>query len=69
MGAKTFSLADIAAGAHISCLDFLGEINWKNWPVLKSWYQKFKSRPSVRPLLSDRMPGLVPPRHYADLDF
>jgi len=69
MGAKTFSLADVAAGAHISCLDFLGEINWKNWLVLKSWYQKFKSRPSVRPLLADRIPGLVPPRHYADLDF
>ena len=64
-----FSLADIAAGAHISCLDFLGEINWKNRSDIKNWYQKLKSRPSFRALLSDRVPGLTPPRHYADLDF
>jgi len=66
---RDFSLADIAAGAHISCLDFVGEVNWKNYPDLKDWYQKFKSRPSVRALLKDRLPGLIPPRHYADLDF
>ncbi len=64
-----FSMADIAAGAHLSCLDFLGEVHWKNWPRLKEWYQKFKSRPSVRPILADRVPGLTPPRYYADLDF
>ncbi len=64
-----FSIADIAGGAHLSCLDFLGEISWRAWPGLKDWYQKFKSRPSVRPILADRVPGLTPPRYYADLDF
>ncbi len=64
-----FSLADIAAGAHISCLDFIGEIPWKTRPVLKNWYQKLKCRPSFRPLLVDRLPGLTPPPYYADLDF
>lgn len=63
------SFADIAAGAHISCLDFVGEVNWKLYPGAKSWYQKFKSRPSMRPLLSDRLAGLIPPRHYSNLDF
>jgi len=63
------SLADLAAGAHISCLDYLDEINWKQWQVLGGWYQKLKSRPSFRPLLKDVIPGLRPPRHYADLDF
>ena len=63
------SLGDIAAGANISCLDFLGEIPWKNWPRIKEWYQKLKSRPGFRSLLEDRVPGLTPPRHYADLDF
>jgi len=63
------SLADIAAGAHLSCLDYLGEIKWEKWPAMKSWYQKLKSRPSFQPLLKDRIPGLLPPRHYADLDF
>lgn len=69
MAGHKFSLADIAAGANISCLDFVGEMNWKNWPALKDWYQRFKSRPSMRPLLKDRVAGLVSPRHYADLDF
>ena len=69
LAGRTFSLADIAAGAHISCLDYLGEIQWENWPALKEWYQKLKSRPSFRSLLKDIIPGLRPPRHYADLDF
>lgn len=64
-----FSLADITAGAHLSCLDFVGEINWKHQTHVRDWYQKFKSRPSVRPLLKDRLAGFVPPPHYANLDF
>ena len=66
---RRMSLADIAAGAHISCLDFLGEIRWRDRKVLKGWYQKFKSRPSVQPLLKDRVPGIYAPGWYDDLDF
>lgn len=69
LAGKQLSLADIAGGAHLSCLDYLGEIKWESWPELKNWYQKLKSRPSFRPLLADRVAGLMPPRHYADLDF
>ncbi len=64
-----YSLGDIAAGAHISCLDYFGELPWKDRPKIKEWYQKLKSRPSFRPLLEDSLPGLIPPRHYSDLDF
>ena len=69
LAGNSFSLADIAGAANISCLDFLGEIKWRDWPDLKRWYQTVKSRPSVQPLLQDRMAGLRAPRHYADLDF
>ncbi|PHQ59514.1 MAG: glutathione S-transferase [Robiginitomaculum sp.] len=69
LACNQMSLADLAAGAHISCLDYLGEIKWSQWGTLKEWYQKLKSRPSFRPLLKDTIPGLRPPRHYADLDF
>ena len=69
LACNQISLADIAAGAHISCLDYLNEIKWEKWPILKIWYQKLKSRPSFRPLLKDSIPGLRSPRHYADLDF
>lgn len=69
LAGNSFSLADIAGAANISCLDFLGEIKWRDWPHLKRWYQTVKSRPSVQPLLQDRVAGLRAPRHYADLDF
>lgn len=64
-----FSIADIAGGAHISCLDFMNVINWDNHPIVKEWYIRLKSRPSFYPLLQDRAPGITPPQHYADLDF
>ncbi len=66
---RSYSLADIAVAAHISCLDYLGEIDWPKWPLLQDWYQKVKCRPAFRPILKDLIPGLRPPRHYADLDF
>lgn len=69
LAGQSFSLADIAAGASLSCLDFLNEIPWKTRPEVKTWYQKLKCRPSFRAVLADRVPGLTPPHHYTDLDF
>lgn len=69
LGSETFSLADIAAGAHISCLDILNLINWEYHPVVKEWYVRLKSRPSFHSLLNDRVPGVTIPDHYANLDF
>ncbi|MEE8559211.1 MAG: glutathione S-transferase family protein [Alphaproteobacteria bacterium] len=64
-----FSLADIAAGAHLSALDYIGDVPWQEHPGAKDWYVRIKSRPSFRPLLADHIPGVPPPKHYADLDF
>ena len=63
------SLADFAAAAHLSVLDFMGEIEWAKYPSAQEWYARIKSRPSFRPLLAERVPGFNPPAHYADLDF
>ncbi len=63
------SYADLAAAAAVSVLDYLGEIDWSEAPVVKEWYQRLKSRPSFRPLLAERVRGLTPVSHYADLDF
>jgi glutathione S-transferase len=63
------SFADLAAAAHLSVLDFLGEVPWDDHPVAKLWYARVKSRPSFRSLLADRVPGIAPPLHYTDLDF
>jgi glutathione S-transferase len=64
-----YSLADIAAAAQISCVDYLGDVAWEEYPAAKDWYARVKSRPSMRPLLADHIPGAPPPAHYADLDF
>ena len=69
LGGDDFSLADIAAGAHLSVVDYLGDVPWDDHAEARAWYQRLKSRPSFRPLLEDLIPGLPPPRHYADLDF
>ena len=69
LAGEELSLADLAAVAHLSAIDYLGDINWAENPVAKSWYQRMKSRPSFRALLSDTLPAMPPSAHYADLDF
>jgi glutathione S-transferase len=63
------SLADLAAAAHLSSADYLGEVPWNEDDVAKNWYARVKSRPSFRPILADTMAGLPPSKTYADLDF
>jgi glutathione S-transferase len=75
VGARTWlagdapSFADFAAGGHLSVLDYLGEVPWAEFPKAKSWYARLKARPSFRSLLMDRLPGLAPPKVYAEVDF
>lgn len=63
------TMADLAAAAHLSVVDYMGEVPWNDFPHARRWYARIKSRPSFRPLLSDRQPGLPPVPHYDDLDF
>lgn len=69
LGGRGFSLADIVASAHLSCIDYLGDVPWAGYEGAKEWYVRVKSRPAFRTLLTDRVAGMVPPGHYADLDF
>ena len=69
LAGDVFSMADIAAASHLSALDYIGDVPWESFPAAKDWYARVKSRPSFRPLLSDHLPGIPPPKHYADLDF
>jgi glutathione S-transferase len=63
------SYADLVAAAHLSAIDYLGDVPWGEDDVAKTWYARVKSRPSFRPLLADRLNGLAPADHYTDLDF
>jgi glutathione S-transferase len=69
LAGPSLSLADFAAAAHLSALDFAGDVDWTVSPPAKEWYARMKSRPSFRSILADRVAGVNPPEHYADLDF
>ena len=60
---------DFAAAAHLSCLDYISDVDWHRSEIVKEWYAKIKSRPAFRSILADQVPGFRPPSHYADLDF
>lgn len=63
------TLADFAAAAQFSVIDYMGDVPWQKHPEAKDWYARIKSRPCFRALLGDHIAGLLPARHYADLDF
>ena len=69
LAGANISLADFTAAAHLSALDFIGDADWSLSQSAREWYARMKSRPSFRGILADRVPGLLPPTHYADLDF
>ncbi|NVJ91059.1 MAG: glutathione S-transferase family protein [Methylocystaceae bacterium] len=69
LAGSDLSLADITAAAHISVIDYLGDIPWAQHPGAQAWYARFKSRPAMRDILADNFSGIKPSAHYADLDF
>lgn len=69
LAGDVMTLADLTAAAHLSCLDYISDVDWHRSAVVKDWYAKIKSRPSFRALLADQISGFPPAAHYADLDF
>ncbi|RYE10792.1 MAG: glutathione S-transferase family protein [Hyphomicrobiales bacterium] len=63
------TLADFALAAHLSALDYLGDVNWDSAAETRDWYARIKSRPAFRTLLNDRIGGMPPHSGYANLDF
>ncbi len=69
LAGDVMTLADFAAAAHLSALDYISDVDWSLNENVREWYAKIKSRPAFRGLLADHVPGFPPPAHYADLDF
>lgn len=69
LAGRDLSLADFAAAAHLSALDYSGDVDWERSALVRQWYSALKSRPAFRGLLADVVPGFRPAPHYADLDF
>ena len=69
LAGNEMTMADFAAAAQLSCLDYTSDVDWNRHEVVKDWYAKIKSRPAFRSILADEVPGFQPAAHYADLDF
>lgn len=69
LAGDAMTLADFAAAAHLSALDYISDVDWNRNEAVKDWYAKIKSRPAFRSILADHVSGFPPPAHYSDLDF
>jgi glutathione S-transferase len=69
LAGNRLSYADLVAGAHLSVIDYLGDVPWNEDEAAKHWYARVESRPAFRPLLADMLAGIPPSPTYADLDF
>ena len=69
LAGDSLTFADLAAAAHLSAIDYLGEVPWDTDETARAWYARIKSRPAFRALLTETLPGLQPAPSYADLDF
>ena len=62
LAGNDFSLADISAAAHLSCVDYLGDVPWGDHELAKEWYARKiapeLSRASWRPY--PRLPATAP---------
>lgn len=69
LAGDVLTMADIAAAAHLSALDYLGDVPWEYNNAARSWYAVMKSRPSLRCILGERVRGVRPPVYYENPDF
>lgn len=66
---EKMTAADLAGAAYLSSLDYVDAVPWGKFPSVQEWYARIKSRPSMRPILRDRIDGLPPPAHFDNPDF
>ncbi len=69
LAGDSLTYADLSAAAHLSVVDYLGDVPWNEDETAKAWYARIKSRPAFRTLLGETVPGLAPSPSYANLDF
>jgi glutathione S-transferase len=69
LAGDSLTYADLTAAAHLSAVDYLGDVPWDADETARNWYARIKSRPAFRVLLAETLPGLPPSPSYADLDF
>ncbi|MDX2145239.1 MAG: glutathione S-transferase family protein [Rhodospirillaceae bacterium] len=69
LAGERIGIADLSAAAHLSLVDYTGDVPWDEHPLAKEWYVRIKSRLSFRCLLGDVVAKVPPAPAYVDLDF
>ena len=64
LAGEDFSVADITAAAHLSCVDYMGDVPWEEHRAARKWYESVIQRPSFEPILEERVPGFEPIVQY-----
>lgn len=59
LAGEDFSLADIAAATHLSCIDYMGDVPWEEHPAARRWFEQVVARESFQPLLNDSVPDML----------
>src|SRR6185312_3693750 len=67
LAGRNCSLGDLAVAAHLSALDYFGEVPWGDYANAVEWNVRMKSHPAFRSLMGERVPGQPPVSHYAEL--
>jgi len=57
LAGDVMTLADFAAAAHLSCLDYNSDVDWNRSETVKDWYAKIKSRAFAGHGMSRRCPS------------
>ena len=70
LACESFTIADMAASAQLSILDYMGYIDWNKYRKLKDWYIVIKSKQGFKKILYDtKIIGFKPSAYYTELDF
>ncbi|PCJ97870.1 MAG: glutathione S-transferase [Zetaproteobacteria bacterium] len=64
LAGDVFSLADITAAAHLSAIDYIGDVPWEQHAGALQWYEKIKKRTGYEFLTEERVPGFEPAVNY-----
>src|SRR5437764_9096011 len=59
LAGERMSYADLAAAAHVSVADYLGDVPWSEDEAAKTWYARVKARTSFRALVAENLPGIA----------
>jgi glutathione S-transferase len=63
LASDQLSYADLAAAAHLSAAEYLGDMPWPEDETVKRWYARMQSRPSFQAMLAEAWRGFVRQRN------